>query len=85
MSEPLYSVATWDTDAQAYTPQEGVPAFNLTLPELRQAVRVLRRECGYQCHRLRDPDGSHDCNDWSVLIERTDGASEADILKGWQR
>lgn len=73
MSEPLYSIGTWDTDAQAYTPQEGltVPCINVPLPVMRQVVRELRK-MGYACHRYRI-DGEYDCNDWSVLIERTDG------------
>lgn len=39
---PLYSVATWDSDLQAYTPQIGVPAFNLTIHELRSRADQLR-------------------------------------------
>jgi hypothetical protein len=79
-----YSVGTWDSDEQSYTPQEGIAkSFNITLAELRQAVRDLK-QMGYSCHRLRD-DVCYGCNDWAVLIERTDGASEAEILKGWRR
>lgn len=81
---PLYSVGTWDTDEQAYTPQVGVPAFNLTLAELRRSMRLLRQG-GYQVHRKRAADGTHDNNDPQVLIERTDGKSEAEILKQWER
>lgn len=81
---PLYSVSTWDGEADAYTPQLGVPAFNLTLPQLRQAIRLLR-ELGYTAHRVRSPDGDHDDNDWSVLIERTDGKPESEIIEGWKR
>lgn len=84
MSTPLYSVGTWDTEAQAFTPQVGVPAFNLTLAELRQSLRELRRH-GYQCHRYRDANGTHDDNDFYVLVERTDGMSESEILKQWKR
>ncbi len=81
----LYSVATWDSDLQAYTPQVGLThSFNLTIAELRQAVRELRA-CGYSVHRKRALDGSYDDNDASVLIERTDGKSEADILESWWR
>ena len=37
----LYSVGTWDTEAQAYTPQAGMkPSFNLTLTELRIQAAV---------------------------------------------
>lgn len=84
MSTPLYSIGTWDTDLSAFTPQTGVPAFNLTLPQLRQSMRTLRA-IGYTCHRLRDANGDHDNNDSSVLIERTDGQAEAEILEGWKR
>jgi len=72
--EPLYSIGTWDMDLQAYTPQKGltVPCINVPLPTMRQVVRELR-QMGYSCHRIRSSDGSHEMNDWSVLIERTDG------------
>jgi hypothetical protein len=85
MSEPLYSVGTWDSDAQAYTPQEGltVPAFNITLGELRAALRDLRKE-GYAANRVRFADGQRD-SDWAVLVERTDGLPEHKILEGWKR
>lgn len=83
--KPRYSVGTWDTDAQAYTPQDGVPAFNLTLAELLGSLRLLRRDHGYTAHRTRDEDGGHDNNDWSVLVERTDGKSEDEIRKSWKR
>lgn len=86
MSVPLYSVGTWDTDAQAYTPQEGlsVPSFNIPLWTLRQALRELR-DCGYAADRYRDADGSHDANDWAVLVERTDGMPEHEIREAWKR
>ena len=82
----LYSVGTWDTNKQAYTPQRGltVPSFNITLAQLRQAVRDLRR-LGYGAYRVRDADGSHGTNDVDVLIERTDGACWKKIRKGWAR
>jgi hypothetical protein len=72
---PLYSVGTWDTDEQAYTPQAGltVPSQNVPLPGLLAVLRQLR-SMGYTAHRYRDADGCHDDNDWSVLVERTDGA-----------
>lgn len=81
-----YSIGTWDTDKQAYTPQRGltVPSFNCTLAQLRQAIRDLHR-LGYSAHRFRDPDGSHNDNDWAVLIERTDGRHWKEIRKGWRR
>jgi hypothetical protein len=81
----LYSIGTLDVEENAYTPHGDVPAFNLTIAELRQSVRTLRRQYKYECHRVRDADGSHDCNDPNVLIERTDGKSEAAILEGWKR
>lgn len=86
MAEPLYSVGTWDTEKQAYTPQRGltVPSFNITLPQLRQAIRELKR-LGYSCHRRRDADGTYDDNDWSVLIERTDGKPWREIRRDWDR
>lgn len=83
--DALYSIATWDTEAQAYTPQIGLfKTFNLTMAELRRAIRQLR-QLGYSAHRFRDPDGTHEDNDTSVLIERTDGKPEAEILDGWKR
>ncbi len=85
MSEPLYSVGTWDCLAQAYTPQAGITtgAFNITLPKLRQAVRDLIG-LGYGAYRRRSPDGSYDDNDWMVLIERTDGMTHAEIMERWK-
>lgn len=86
VSSALYSVGTWDTDKQAYTPQQGVtvPAFNCTLAQLRQAIRELR-QMGYSAHRFRDHDGTHEDNDWAVLVERTDGKHWKEIRKGWRR
>lgn len=86
MSEPLYSVGTWDTDRQAFTPQPGlsVPSFNIPLQQLRQAIRDLRT-LGYSAHRFRDADGSHEDNDAYVAIDRTDGKPWREIMKGWKR
>ena len=86
MSEPLYSIGTWDIEKQAYTPQYGlpVPSYNITLPQLRQALRWLRQH-GYSCHRRRDEYGSYDDNDWAVVVERTDGACALSIRRGWKR
>lgn len=84
MASELYSIGTWDTDAQAFTPQTGVPAFNLTLWELKQSMRTLR-EHGYSVHRYRDADGGHRDNDTDALIERTDGKLEPVILEEWKR
>ncbi len=71
---PLYSVGTWDTDAQAYTPQEGltVPSQNVPRVGLFEVLRQLRG-MGYSAHRRRDARGNHDHNDSYVLVERTDG------------
>lgn len=70
MTQPLYSVGTWDTDLQAFTPQDGltVPSQNVLLAVLRQL-----RKIGYSAHYQRDPEGGHDYNDPMVLVERTDG------------
>lgn len=86
MNEPLYSVGTWDTDKQSYAPQPGlsVPTFNMTLRQLRTAIKELRQR-GYSAHRLRTHDGSHEQNDWAVLVERTDGRHWKEIRKGWRR
>jgi hypothetical protein len=83
---PLYSIGTWDTQKQAYTPQRGlsVPSFNITIEQLRIAMKELR-SMDYSCHRRRDADGSYDDNDWSVLIERTDGIHWKEIRRGWDR
>lgn len=72
-----YTVRTWDTDAQAYTPQAGLslPWHGLSLWQLRVALWELRR-MGYATHRYRDADGSHDDNDWCVLIERDDEVTD---------
>ncbi len=81
----LYSVGTWDSDLQAYTPQEGAgPSVNVPWTRLLSVMRQLRG-MGYSAHRRRDPNGEHDDNDWSVLVERTDGMTEAEVLRGWRR
>ena len=68
-----YSVRTWDTDEQAYTPQAGLslPWRGLTLWQLRAALKELKG-MGYSCHRFRDEDGDHSANDYAVLVERDD-------------
>lgn len=70
----LYSIGTWDTEAQAYTPQAGltVPSQNVPWRTMLEVLRQLRR-MGYTCHRFRDADGGHYDNDPMVLVERTDG------------
>jgi hypothetical protein len=82
----LYSIGTWDTDAQAYTPQNGLSRspINCTWRDLLQICRELCR-MGYSCHYVRDADGSHDYNDPTVLIERTDGMAPEEIFKSWER
>jgi hypothetical protein len=81
----LYSVGTWDTEKQAYSPQAGMKTcINITRDVLRIRIRALR--CmGYTCHRRGNVRDGHDDNDTMVLIERTDGAAEATILEGWKR
>ena len=83
----LYSVGTWDTDAQGYTPQPELDreSFNITLWQLKELLQILKKEFGYSCHRYRDDDGGHECNDWSVLVERTDGKPQSEILESWKR
>ena len=81
-----YSIGTWCGDRQAYSPQKGLggPSINITLAQLRDRVRELRRN-GYSCHRVRDAEGNYDNNDWTVLIERTDGMTIAEVRKSWIR
>jgi hypothetical protein len=85
MSEPLYSIGTWDTDAQGFTRQEGVPAFNLTRRQLVGSMRMLQETGMYTCHRYGNGTQDMRDSDTSVLIERTDGKSEAEILRDWER
>jgi hypothetical protein len=86
MTEPLYSVGTWDPDRSAFTPQRGlsVPSFNITKAQLRIAMRELR-DMQYSVHRYRAADGSHHDNDSFVLIERTDGKHWKEIRREWNR
>jgi len=85
-NQPLYSVATWDADRNSYTPQRGlsVHSFNITWRQLVIAVRELK-QMGYTAHRVRDIDSNYDDNDWSVLIERTDGKCWKRIRRNWRR
>ena len=81
-----YCIGTWDTDAQAFLPH---PLhlhswYGLSLWQLRQRMRDLQ-ECGYSCHRFRDPEGTHYDNDTSVLIEATNGRTKAKVIKDWKR
>lgn len=80
MSTPLYSIGTWDTDLQSFTPQsdQESPWLNIDRVQLRTAMRELRDK-GYQCHYQQDGD-----NDSSVMIERTDGIPEEEVLRRWR-
>ena len=82
--EPFYSIGTWDVILQAFTPHYEVPAFNLTRAELVKSIRLLRGH-GYLVDRTGNTASGHDNNDTNVIIERTDGMSEAKILKSWGR
>ena len=86
MSKPLYSIGTWDTELQAYTPQAGLlgPSIGIDLWTLKARMTELRQMC-YTVHYRRDADGSHDDNDWAVLIERTDDLTETEVLESWKR
>ncbi len=71
-----YTVRTWDTDLQAYTPQVGLslPWRGLTLWQLRRALQELRT-MGYTAHRRRHffcGEWDHSDNDYAVLVERAD-------------
>lgn len=68
MTEGRYCIRTWDSDLKEFTPQAGVPSFNLTLYELRQSMRQLR-DMGYACNR------SGGDSDPSVLVERMDNVT----------
>lgn len=74
MTQPLYSIRTWDPELQKYTPQIDVPCDNLTRAQLVASMRMLQ-DVGYSCHRIRerDDDGNHTGyadSDPSVMIER---------------
>ena len=61
-----YSVLTWDTEAQAFTPQDGVPEIVHGVAGLRHAIRLLE-SMGYgSLPRENMP---------SVLIERIEPTS----------
>lgn len=63
----LYEVLTWDRDAQAFTPQIGVPRGPYTLWELKAALRKLQ-SMGYPCDRSHRDGETH--SDPSVLVRR---------------
>ena len=76
---PLYSIGTWDGEAQAYTSPFGLgTCLNITRSELRDRIRVLR-SMGYQVDRMGKSRDGHP-HDRQVLIERTDGT----ILRDWE-
>ena len=81
----LYSIGTWSIDDQAYTPQSGLKnCINITMAELRKRIKALR--CmGYTAHRRGNIRDGHDDSDVYVLIERTDGKPESEILEDWKR
>lgn len=64
-SEARYSITTWDTDTQSFTPQIGltVPSQGIPWQGIKPVFRQLQN-MGYTCHR------THRCSDPSVLIER---------------
>ena len=66
---PLYTVRTWDSDLEDFTPHDA-QSQNITLWQVRSVLRDLRR-LGYSCHRVRMPHGGYD-SDPSVLVERVD-------------
>lgn len=90
MNKPLYSIGTWDTALQAFTPHDGILAFNLTREQLVFSMRQLQ-DCGYSCHRFRSRDETGNLEEWAsdsdpyVMINRTDGMPEYEILEMWKR
>lgn len=85
--QATYSVGTWSPDRQAYTPQVGCsiwPQWHLTRSQLRTILRELR-QMGYTAHRVRSADGGHDDNDYSVLVERTDGRTAKEMRRAFRR
>jgi hypothetical protein len=64
--------------------QRRATAWCVPLATMRQVLRELRG-IGYDAHRIRGADGNYDCNDASVLVERTDGMSESEVLASWDR
>lgn len=81
---PLYSIGTWDTDAQAFTPQiDTEPCINVPWQRMLQVLRLLR-DMGYSAYRTRHANGERD-SDPFTLVERTDGMDEKEILARWER
>jgi len=82
---PVYSVGTWDGLLNAFTPQQGlsVPSINVPLATMRQVLRELR-QMGYDAQYRRDASGEHWDNDPVVMVERTDGKTDKEVLAGWR-
>ena len=82
----LYSVGTWGTDAQAFTPQAklGLPWLNIPLWTLKRVLQRLKT-MGYGCYRFGGPEFRDDDNDPFVMVERTDGKSKSAVLESWKR
>ena len=74
---PKYRIRTYDVENGTFTPEVGlsVPHDNLTIDQLKQAIKELR-QIGYTVHRRRGKDGDHFDNDPSILIERVDSNGE---------
>lgn len=84
MNEPLYSVGTWDSEAQGFTPQEQFTrCLNVPLWSVRRILRDLRR-MGYGAYRFRCSNGQYE-SDPMIMVERTDGMTETEILEMWTR
>lgn len=95
--ERKYYIETWDTEAQKFTPQDGVPVGPYTLFGLRKAVRELRN-LGYPCNyggRLGDggdpfvscyrEETEEDVAEWNAWVDecnRLNGRPEDPVRKG---
>ncbi len=82
--KPLYSIGTWDSKYQKFSPQPGTttPWLNVDIHGLRRHLKELRTK-GYSCHRFKCPETGYVDSDPSVLVERTDGKPAAAILNSW--
>ncbi len=81
--KPLYSIGTWDSDREYFSPHPYMttPWLNVDIHGLRRHLKELKSK-GYSCHRVRHNDSTVD-SDPSVLVERTDGSSEASVRNCW--
>lgn len=84
MTAPRYSIGTWDSDLQRYTPQIGVPSIGLTRKQLVESMRMLQG-MGYSCHRTGNMSQVVRDSDPSVLIERSDDLSSTERMTNWER